>query len=148
MFVALVALVAIGAGSAVPAAGQEITLSASDGTQVSWAALVAERGPMAVLLWASWLPKADATLDEVDALASAARERGLTFVLVAVQEPLDDARGRLDGRTIDWLHDRYGQLLKHYRVVSIPRLLVVEADGRVRSSLPPEPAALRDGARQ
>ena len=100
---------------------------------------------MAVLLWASWLPKADTTLDQVETLAAAARGRGLDFLVVVVQEPLDDARGPLGGVRADWLLDRYGRLLKHYRVVSIPRLLIIEADGRVRASLEPEPTALRDG---
>jgi thiol-disulfide isomerase/thioredoxin len=143
--VALVLVLATGVGPATPALGQEVTLSAPDGHQVGWTELVAERGPMAVLFWASWLPKADATLDRVDALAAAARERGLDFLVIAVQEPLDDARGPLGGIRVDWLHDRHGRLLKRYRVVSIPRLLIVDPNGEARASLEPDPTALRDG---
>jgi hypothetical protein len=65
------------------------------------------------------------------------------LVVVSVQEDLDDARRGLEGTEAAWLHDRYGGLLKHYRVVTIPGLLIVAADGEVLARLAPTVEALR-----
>ncbi len=123
--------------------GADMTLSKPDGTPVVWADWLAERAPVAVLVWASWVPGADATLADLDRIRTAARGQGLDLVIVAVQESFGEAAGALADVKIDWVHDRYGGLLKDYRVVDIPRLLVFTADGRLAKRLDISPESLR-----
>lgn len=111
--------------------GAETTLTTPDGRPIVWADWVSDHSPVAVLLWASWVPDAERTLADLDAIVAATGRRGLDFVVVAVQEPLDEASKSLAGTEVSWLHDRYGRLLKDYRVVAIPRLLVFADDGRL-----------------
>ncbi len=126
--------------------GAETTLTTPDGEPVVWSEWVAENAPVAVLLWASWVPAADETLGDLDRITSAARAHDLDLVVVAVQEPLEDATEILDGANVNWLHDRFGHLLKDHRVVTIPRLLVFEKDGRVVERLEVSPDSLRSWA--
>ncbi len=127
------------------ASAAEIVLTTPEGERVVWSSWVGERGPLVVLLWASWVPRSAETLDQLDELSRAARQDGLDLVVVAVQEPLEDAEDGLAGLDLVWLHDRYGELLKEYRVVTVPRLVIVDRDGRKQRTLPPDPAALRRG---
>lgn len=136
LFVVL-ALVAPSAGW-----GAEATLTNPDGNPVEWDAWVADNAPVAVLLWASWEPDADGVLADLDRISKAARAKGFDLVVVAVQEPFKEAAESLDGSGVDWLHDRYGRLLKDYRVVTIPRLLVIADDGRVVEQLDVDSQAL------
>jgi len=53
----------------------------------------------------------------------------LNLVLLDVQETLEEGRRALSDREIAWLHDRHGALLKRYRVIDVPSLLIVAADG-------------------
>lgn len=144
-FVVRIGVVAVTvAAFAVSASCAELELTSSDGERVVWSSWLADRGPAAVLLWASWVPRSGDALGELDGLAAAARQADLVLVVVAVQEPLEDARRALGGRDVVWLHDRYGQLLKELRVVKIPRLVVVDRDGGIERVLPAEAAALRN----
>lgn len=111
------------------AAGPAVTTP--DGRAVVWSEWLEEHGPVAVLLWASWVPDASITLDNIDAITAAAQKRDLEVVLVVVQESLNEAEKSLGGVDIRWFHDRYGDLLKENRVVSIPSLLVISDDGTV-----------------
>jgi hypothetical protein len=130
-------------GAAVTAPAAEVTLSTPTGEAVGWASWVGDRGPVAVLLWASWMPDAGASLDAVRALDAAAQAKGLELVVVSVQDDLE-AAGRAIGATeVAWLHDRHGELLKHYRVVRIPALLVIAEDGGLMARLEPDAQALR-----
>jgi len=115
------------------AAGAAVTTS--DGRPVVWSEWLEENGPVAVILWASWVPDAATALDNIEPITAAARDRDLEVILVVVQESLSDAKQSLEGVDIRWFHDRYGHLLKENRVVSIPRLLVVSGDGTVVETL-------------
>ncbi len=110
---------------------------------MGWDDWVENQGQVAVLLWASWAPGAQDVIDRVEELESAAAARNLGLVVVSVQEEVEEARRALDGTNVAWLHDRYGGLLKHYRVVKIPALVVVAGDGGVMTRLEPTAEALR-----
>jgi hypothetical protein len=113
------------------------------GAPIAWSDWVAKRGPVAVLVWASWAPKAESTMDRHAGLTKACDEAGLHLVVLDVQETLEDGRAALDGREIGWLHDRHGALLKKYRIIEVPSLLLVAADGEPLAKLDATPDALR-----
>ena len=113
------------------------------GAPVAWTDWVAKRGPVAVLVWASWAPNAEATLDQHASLATACEKAGLHLVVLDVQETLEDGRAALDTRKIGWLHDRHGALLKIYRVIEVPSLLLVDVDGESLGTLDATPEAVR-----
>lgn len=125
----LMAAIAVGTLSPGVAAGESPTTP--DGVPVAWPDWVSANAPVAVLLWASWVPDAGTTLADLDRISAAARSRGLDLVVVAVQEPIAAARESIGDADVTWFHDRYGDLLKQYRVVSIPILLVLSDDGKV-----------------
>jgi len=113
------------------------------GAPIAWTDWVAKRGPVAVLVWASWAPMAEATMDGHAGLATACAEAGLHLVVLDVQETLEDGRAALDSREIGWLHDRHGALLKKYRIIEVPSLLLVAADGEPLAKLDATPEAVR-----
>ncbi len=141
--VAAVLALSIILGHTVGVAAGGPTVTTADGRPVEWAEWLAENGPVAVLLWASWVPDAAATLDDIDTITAAARRRNLELILVVVQEPLSEAHRSLDGIDIRWFHDRYGHLLKENRVVSIPRLLVFSGEGAVTERIEVGPESIR-----
>lgn len=114
------------------------------GAPVAWSDFVARRGPVAVFVWASWAPEAAEVLDRRDDLATAARDRGLNLVLLDVQEPLEDARRALDGCGLEWIHDRHGALLKAYRIIAVPSVIIVSPQGEALARIEPSPEAVRD----
>ena len=148
--------VAIGAGACLVMAGcgpalaadSLLVLEGPDRVPVGWAQWLEGRGPVAVLLWASWAPRADATVAQLDELSAACRSAGLELVVVAVQEPFADAEAVLGRRSVAWLHDRHGQLLKLYRVLQLPGLVVLEADGSLSARLEPTPEGVRGWSRR
>jgi hypothetical protein len=116
-----------------------VALSAADprlvdgvsGAPVEWADWVSKRGTVAVLVWASWAPEAETTIDGYPALEAACERKGLHLVLLDVQETLEEGRRALGDRDeIAWLHDRHGALLKRYHVIDVPSLLIVAPDGK------------------
>jgi hypothetical protein len=113
------------------------------GAPVAWTDWVSKRGPVAVLVWASWTPDAGSALDGYRGLAAACEEKDLHLVIVDVQETLEDARKALANHQGGWLHDRHGVLLKQYRVISVPSLLLVAADGGLLAKMEPSPEAIR-----
>jgi thiol-disulfide isomerase/thioredoxin len=123
--------------------GAGAAVTAPDGRPVDWSDWVSENAPVAVLLWASWVPDADGTLADLGRIDAAVRKRDLELVVVAVQEPLQDASESLGSIDVPWFHDRFGSLLKDYRVVSIPRLLILAEDGRVVERLDARPESVR-----
>jgi len=114
-----------------------------DGAPVSWADWLADRTPAAVVVYASWAPRADAVLVDLADLDAAARARGLRLVLLAVQEPFEDSRVALASVNVEWVHDRHGVLLKRYRVLRVPSVFVVGADGELVARLDVDPEQLR-----
>lgn len=113
------------------------------GAPIAWSDWVAKRGPVAVLVWASWAPGSEPTIDAHGALGKACSQAGLHLVVLDVQETLEDGRDALSGREISWLHDRHGALLKQYRVIKVPSLLLVAADGSALARLDATPEAVR-----
>jgi hypothetical protein len=113
------------------------------GAPVAWTDWVAKRGPVAVLVWASWAPDAHESLTAYDALATACADAGLHLVLLDVQETLEEGRAALASSDFGWLHDRHGALLKQYRVIEVPSLLLVSADGSALAKLHATPDAVR-----
>ncbi|MFC2144098.1 TlpA family protein disulfide reductase [Acidobacteriota bacterium] len=113
------------------------------GAPIAWTDWVAKRGPVAVLVWASWAPTAEATMDGYADLAAACADAGLHLVVLDVQESLEDGRAALGGREVGWLHDRHGALLKKYRIIEVPSLLLVAADGGPLAKLETTPEAVR-----
>ena len=113
------------------------------GAPVTWSDFATKRGPLAVLVWASWAPESDSVMNRHADIAAACREAGLTLVVLDVQETLEDGRTALAEREVAWLHDRHGALLKQYRVIRIPSLLLVSSDGEPLARLDPTAGAVR-----
>lgn len=134
---------AIALAAAAPAGAGDLALSAADGSSVRWSEWVAANGPAAVLVWASWAPGAPAAVEGLPELAEAARSQGLKLVVVDVQEELEAARRGLERARVPWLHDRHGAILKQYRLIELPVLLVVGQDGRELARMDPSAESLR-----
>jgi len=130
-------------GVAIGSAADPRLVDGVSGAPIAWTDWVAKRGPVAVLVWASWAPTAEATMDGHAGLAQACADAGLLLVVLDVQESLEDGRAALGGREVGWLHDRHGALLKMFRVIEVPSLLLVAADGRQLAKLDPTPDAVR-----
>jgi hypothetical protein len=112
------------------------------GAPIAWSDWVGKRGPVAVLVWASWAPGAGAVIEDWDEITQASRVSGLHPVIVDVQESLADGRAALGQREISWIHDRHGALLKQYRVIKVPSIVVVSAEGEAVAHLDPTVAAV------
>ncbi len=119
-----------------------VVVTAPDGRSLDWSRWLGDAGPAAVLLWSSWAPRGDEVLAEVEAIEAVCRRRGLELVLVTVQEELEESAAALRGRDLRWLHDRHGALLKRYRVVRVPSLLVIDDRGDAVARLRPTSEAL------
>ena len=112
------------------------------GAPIAWSDVVGKRGPVAVLVWASWAPGAPAVIDGWDEIVKECGLSGLHPVIVDVQETLADARAALGPRGVPWIHDRHGALLKQYRVIKVPSIVVVSAEGEDVAHLDPTVAAV------
>jgi hypothetical protein len=123
------------------AAGPVVTTP--DGRPIVWAEWLEDNGPVAVLFWASWVPDAAMAMDNLETITAAAHKQDLEVILVVVQESLSEAKESLKGSNTEWLHDRFGHLLKQNRVVSIPRILVISGDGTVIEQLEVTPESIR-----
>ena len=118
------------------------------GAPVTWSEYVAKRGPLAVLVWASWAPESGTVLDRHSDIAAASREAGLKLVVLDVQETLEDGRSALAKREVAWLHDRHGALLKEYRVITSPSVLLVSSEGEALARLEPTAGAVRSWSKR
>ena len=112
------------------------------GAPIAWSDVVAKHGPVAVLVWASWAPGAEAVIDSWDLIVKECRESGLHPVIVVVQESLADGRAALGPGEIPWIHDRHGALLKQYRVIKVPSIVIVSTEGETLARLDPTVAAV------
>ena len=112
------------------------------GAPIAWSDVVGKHGPVAVLVWASWAPGAPAVIDGWDEIALASRDSGLHPVVVDVQETLADARAALGPGGVPWIHDRHGALLKQYRVIKVPSIVIVSTEGETLARLDPTVAAV------
>ena len=112
------------------------------GAPVAWTDWVGKRGPVAVLVWASWAPRAGAVMDRYNEIAEACAASKLHLVVLDVQESLEDGRAALGPREVSWIHDRHGALLKEYHVITVPSLVLVSADNQPFARLEPTAAAV------
>jgi len=144
---ATVAAAAIIVLASVAAAAQDLSIADSAGAPLRWNAWVEEHAPVVVVLWAAWAPGADDTIAVMGEITRVARSRGYEAVLVSVQEDVAEARAALVDAELPWLHDRYGALLKHYRVVEIPSAVILGSDGEARGLVKATPMALREWSR-
>lgn len=129
--------------SAISNAADPRVVDGVSGAPVAWSDWLSRRGPVAILVWASWTPGAAAALSGYRGLEQACQEKGLHLILLDVQETLEDGRKALVNHHEGWLHDRHGMLLKQYRVISVPALLLVAADGQVLAKINATPEAVR-----
>ncbi len=113
------------------------------GAPVTWSEWLQRRAPVAALVWASWAPGAEEAIASVGRLEQECERAGLEFVVLDVQESLADGRAALAGRDVEWIHDRHGALLKRHRVIVVPSLVMLEADGSVVDRLDPTAEAVR-----
>ena len=109
---------------------------------MSWSDWIGKHGPAGLLFWASWAPDAMTVIEEYEDLAQACQTAGLEVVVIGVQESLEDGREALDGTGVSWIHDRHGALLKQYRVIQVPSLAVVSAEGETLARLAPTAEAV------
>ena len=121
----------------------ELILAKPDGGAARWSEWLEANGPAAVVVWASWAPGADEVADELDQIAAAARSQQLALVVVGVQESAEEAALVLGRSGAPWLHDRHGAILKEYRLIRVPILVVVDRQGEVLARLEPSAEALR-----
>ncbi|PWB72224.1 MAG: hypothetical protein C3F15_11510 [Holophagae bacterium] len=141
MVMVVAAVVVLLAGSS--AAAADLALTDPAGTAVDWSEWIAANGPAAVLVWASWAPGAGAAIDGLAGLGEAARSQGLKLVVVDVHEELETARRGLDRTGVPWLHDRHGSILKEYRLIRMPILVVIDQSGRALATIEPTADSLR-----
>jgi len=144
---AAVLAVALGAALIAPAASAaepraEVQVAQADGTPVVWERWVSRHAPVAILVWASWAPRAGDALARIGELQAAARAKGLEVAVVDVQEARGDAQAALSRTGVPWLHDRHGSLLKRYRVIRVPSVIVIDKTGQAAARLEATPEAI------
>jgi hypothetical protein len=137
-FFALIVLVSTVAATADPPLVDGVS-----GAPLAWSEWLPRKGPVALLVWASWAPESDRAVADFEKLDEACSKAGLNLVLLDVQEPLEDGRAALVSSGASWIHDRYGALLKQYRVFKIPSLLLLSADNTVLGRIESTPEAVR-----
>jgi hypothetical protein len=81
-------------------------------------------------------------MDSYDEIAAACASAKLHLVVLDVQESLADGRDALGPREVSWIHDRHGALLKQYRVIEVPSLVLVSKDNQPFARLEPTAAAV------
>lgn len=141
-FVALLATVAFCEDSGDP------VLRYPDGSSASFSAWCKENGPAALLLWASWSPDGQPALQQAAAIQKAASQKGLSFSVVAMQEPLESAQKALEPRKLPWLYDRHGFLLKKLLIYEVPTLVVVSKEGTALTTGPVTPSTILEWTAQ
>jgi hypothetical protein len=134
--------------AATAAAADPPLVDGVSGAPLDWTEWVAKHGPVAVIVWASWAPGAATVVNNSKAFVDASRLAGWKLALLDVQESLDDGRKALAGSDLTWIHDRHGALLKLYRVIEVPSVVVIAADGSVLQRLQAKPEALTGGGRR
>jgi hypothetical protein len=141
-------VLAVGAMAAVVAlparAADELLMKDADGNPVRWSEWLDKQAPAAVLVWSSWVPQSRAVAERFPAIQRVCSDRGLTMVVVDVQESYEAASSVLRGRGATWLHDRHGAILKQYRVIQVPALVVMDRNGEIMGRLDPTPEAVAE----
>ena len=118
-------------------------LRTSAGAPLSLPELLA-RGPVVLVFWNSWLPRANEFAKLLPEIEAAAEQHGWSGAVVVFQERRSDAEHdvpRLAG-PLPYAFDRRGDLLRRFQVTRAPAVLLVERNGAVRARCGPDPAAV------
>ena len=113
-----------------PVAGPDFTLPLLGGGQLR---LADERGHVVIMeFWATWCGPCRFSLPSLDVIYKQYRSRGVTVLLVNAGEP-EDAVRKWAGRrfTSPILLDLQQEVGGRYHVEGIPRLFVLDQDGRI-----------------
>jgi thiol-disulfide isomerase/thioredoxin len=133
---ALAAVACAGEGPA-PVVGRrapDFDLAAIDGGRVSLAGLQGK--PVVVNFFATWCTPCKKELPAFQALSAQYADRGLTFLLVDMQEDPDDVAvflGEL-GVSLPAVVDSSGEVGKTYRVRGLPSTFFVGRDGVIKQA--------------
>ncbi len=111
-------------------AAHEFTLPQLDGPPVT---LSAFRGRVVLMeFWATWCGPCRYSTPSLDAIFKAYRGRGVSVLLINVGESPEQVRAWAKRRfTAPILLDRDGQVVNEYGVSGIPRLFIVDREGRI-----------------
>ena len=109
----------------------DFTLEQLGGTPVQLSSL---RGQVVVMeFWASWCGPCRMSTPSLDAIYRKFRSRGVTVLLVNLQESPETARRWTDGRfAAPILLDREGHVAARYGVHALPRLFIIDRSGRIQ----------------
>jgi hypothetical protein len=137
----VVALAVVAGMAAIAIATEPVLLMDSKGNPVRWDDWLEVNGPAAVVVWSSWVPGGEAVKRQLPGILRDCERRRLSLIVIDVQEPIEAAIEAL-GQTVEWLHDRHGAILKQYRVIELPAMIVVARDGSLMARLAPTAEAL------
>jgi len=92
-------------------------------------------GIRVVDLWATWCGPCVQALPELDKLAEAYAERGVTFVAISVDAASDDMDAHLGEHPVEHLVVGWAgrRALRQARVTGIPKTFVIDSDGVIRA---------------
>ncbi len=95
--------------------------------------------PVLLDFWASWCPACRQELPEVEAIAKEYADNGLQVIGISVDEKREDAQravteDKLTFRVL-WPGPKTEAISSAYQVTSIPRLLLIDAQGVIRADL-------------
>jgi peroxiredoxin len=124
-------------GGPAPVVGRrapDFKLAAIDGGEVSLAGL--EGKPVVVNFFATWCTPCKKELPAFQALAGQYADRGLTFLLVDMQEDPDDVAIFLGELSVSLpaVVDSSGEVGKTYRVRGLPSTFFVGRDGMIKQA--------------
>jgi thiol-disulfide isomerase/thioredoxin len=113
-----------------PRAAASFTLKQLDGTPVSLTGL---SGQVVVMeFWATWCAPCRQSLPSLEAIAKKYKDRGVSVLLINVEESADSVRRWMGRRyTTPVLLDGNGAVSGQYGVSSIPRLFVLNQAGQL-----------------
>lgn len=113
-----------------PVPAPDFTLSQLDGGRVSLSGL---RGRVVIMeFWATWCGPCRYSSPSLEAIYKKFRDRGVTVLLINAGEGADKVRKWAEHRfTAPILLDTEGEVAHLYHVEGIPRLLLIDQQGRI-----------------
>ena len=113
-----------------PAAAPDFTVLRLNGPPV---ALSAYRGDVVIMeFWATWCGPCRFSLPSLEVIYRKYHDRGLSVLLINEGESAEAVRAWVARRfTAPILLDRDGKIGEHYQVRALPRLFIVDRQGRV-----------------
>ena len=95
-------------------------------------------GQVVVLnFWASWCPPCRWEMPAFEEISREYRDRGVTFVGIAMSDTLEDAKGFADqtGVTYPLALDTTNEVVRAYQVRTLPTTFFIDKDGRIQRRL-------------